>query len=168
MRRTKQTMGWGSHLPVLIKVMEITDGPVLELGGGLYSTPYLHWECSRTGRKLVTIESNPDFYHKLKQYQSDFHDIVFVEDWDDAEIEAEWEVAFIDHDPAERRKTDIARLAYNARYLVVHDTEKKEERFYGYNEIYPLFKHVWKYRGVKPHTSVLSNFVDLSTFNVQK
>ena len=37
--------GWGSHLPVLIHLMNHTTGDVLELGTGLYSTPYLHHAC---------------------------------------------------------------------------------------------------------------------------
>lgn len=162
----KFNIAWGSHLPVLMKVMELTNGSVLELGGGLYSTPYLHWSCFPNKRELVTYDYQAKYFNLLKNYESDFHKVIMVEDWDKVDIDRNWDVVLVDHDPAERRIEEIKRLANLAKYIVVHDTQKREEKHYHYNEIYPLFKYQYKYREVKPHTSVLSNFVDLSNFEI--
>ena len=35
----------GTHLPVLMDIVSKTDGPILEIGTGVFSTPYLHWAC---------------------------------------------------------------------------------------------------------------------------
>ena len=48
----KTTKDWSSHLPVLIKLMAMTSGDVLEVGTGIYSTPFLHWACFSQGRNL--------------------------------------------------------------------------------------------------------------------
>lgn len=152
------SLDYGSHLPLLIKLVSMTDGPILELGGGLYSTPFLHWACFASKRELVTYDSIPKYFNMIEQYNSDFHKVILVDDWDSVPLERQWSMAFVDHWPLKRRKHDIARLANFAKYIVVHDTEISKKRHYNYEEIYPLFKYIYKYRGVKPHTSVLSNF----------
>src|SRR3989344_2393729 len=151
----------GSHLPVLIKIAAITNGPILELGGGIFSTPFLHVACFASKRELVTYENDLNCFDIVKQYACDFHKVGFVENWDGISIERSWDLAFIDHAPGERRKKEIARLANLAKYVVVHDTEKRQEHVYGLEEIYPLFKYRYDFRELSPHTSILSNFVDL-------
>ena len=47
---------WSSYLPLLIKVLQCSEGPVLELGTGLVSTPVLHWLCFDMGRELVSYD----------------------------------------------------------------------------------------------------------------
>ena len=47
---------WTTHMPVIIKFIQATEGRVLELGAGLFSTPLLHWLCAEKGRKLYTYE----------------------------------------------------------------------------------------------------------------
>ena len=58
----------GSHLPILLRAMKATTGPVLELGAGIYSTPILHALCQIEGRKLVTYESDPEFFEWAAHY----------------------------------------------------------------------------------------------------
>ena len=152
---------WGSHLPVLMKVLSITEGDVLELGMGLYSSPFLYWACFEK-RKLVSYDNDPKYFHWNKEYESPLHEVYLVEDWDKIDIEKPWDVVLVDHAPAERRIEEITRLSQFAKYVVVHDTQKRNEFAYHYSKIYPLFKYHYKYRNVKPHTSVLSNFVDVT------
>lgn len=140
----------------------MTDGPILEIGGGLYSTPFLHWACFENKRELVTYENSPEYFDTLKGYGNDFHKIILIDDWDKMPIERYWEIAFIDHAPAERRKIEIARLANFAKYIVIHDTERRHEHVYGLEEIYPLFKYRYDFTEIRPHTSVLSNFINLN------
>ena len=77
---------WGSHLPVLIKVMSLTKGSVLEMGMGLYSTPFLHWSCYKE-RILVSYDNEKEFFEINKQYHEGLHEVYFVDNWSKANIE---------------------------------------------------------------------------------
>lgn len=147
----------GTHQPVLTKLLSITKGPILEMGAGVCSTPFLHWACIDDERELVTYESNEKYYNQIKSLETANHKIILVTDYDKAFIEKSWSIAFIDHAPAGRRRVDIKRVAPYAQYVVVHDTEIKYDYAYHFKEIYPLFKYHFKYRKLTPHTSVLSN-----------
>ncbi len=154
---------WGTHLPVLIKAINLTSGDVLELGMGLYSTPYLHWACF-PDRKLISYENNKDCYELNKQYQSTNHIVKYVENWDEAIItDRFWDVVLVDHAPSRRRITEIKRLVNLAKYIVIHDTQKNYKTC-DYRQIWPLFKYKFDYKKVIPYTTVVSNFVDLSNF----
>jgi len=151
----------GTHLPVLIKVINITNGPVLELGMGIFSTPYLHFACYPR-RRLVSFENNSEFSEWITAFKSGCHETNFVDDWNKINISGHWSVALIDHSPAERRIEEIKRLSNSCDYLVVHDTNPRQTHKYHYNEIYPLFKFRKDFTREKPYTAVLSNFYDLS------
>jgi len=153
---------WGSHLPVLIKAVATTKGSVLEMGMGLYSTPFLHWACYKE-RILVSYETNMDFYDVNKQYHEGLHEVNFIENWDKANIEKPWDVALIDHSPSYRRIVDIKRLAPFVKYMVIHDTQRGL-RFCDWRAVWPLFKYRCDYTRVSPYTSVVSNFIDVNTF----
>ena len=156
---------WSSHLPVLMKLLSITDGDVLEMGMGLYSTPYLHWACFGK-RKLVSFENDEKYIRYNSGFASDLHEIIFVEDWDKTDIEKPWDVALVDHSPGERRIIDIKRLANLAKYIVVHDTEPESEPKHHFSEIYPLFKYRYDFKKYPPRTSVLSNLINLKSLNI--
>uniref|UniRef100_A0A6M3LGM7 Methyltransferase n=1 Tax=viral metagenome TaxID=1070528 RepID=A0A6M3LGM7_9ZZZZ len=147
----------GSHLPILLRAYRLTDGPVLELGAGLFSTPVLHALCQIDGRKLVTYENHPQFYEWAVLYQSAFHDVCKVEEWKDVDLTPKWSVAFVDHSSAGKRWRELARLSH-AEYVVVHDTDVGVQRKYGYEKAYPLFKYQRHYRDEYPNTGLLSNF----------
>lgn len=164
------TMKYGSHLPVLDKLLSLTSGPVLELGVGLTSTPFLHWLTSPKERPLVSYENDPAYYQEFVQFRDACHRVCLVSDWDEAEIEREWDIALVDHAPAGRRIVDIRRLANWAKYIAIHDSHWKMDRHYHYKEIYPLFRWRYDYKPYEsvymPVTTVLSNFVDLGDFQV--
>jgi len=157
---------YGSHLPVLSKLVESTTGPILELGIGVYSTPYLHWACFPTKRKLESYESNEGWIRYFRDCRSDFHEVNFIDNWDKLEINKFWDIAFIDHTPDFRRSVETKRLANNAKYLILHDTEPEFDALYKYSEIYHLFKYRFDYTLVKPYTTVVSNFVKLENFKI--
>ncbi len=152
----------GSHIPVLIKVMLASQGDVLELGTGMNSTPVLHWLCKDMGRKLDSYESQKDWHRHAWNYRADFHTIHFIEDWDKLEINKHWGVVFIDHWPGNRRNTEMERLANNADYVIVHDTEPKSDWHYHYSNHFDKYKYRFDYTKAYPHTSVFSNFKDPS------
>jgi hypothetical protein len=155
----------GSHMPMLMKIVNMTSGPVLELGMGMSSTPFLHWACF-PNRKLVSYEADADFLNSFKEYASNFHEIKLAEDWDKIDILGHWSVVLVDHLPRERRKEEVKRLANSADYVIIHDSEGLRNKHYRYTEIFPLFKQRFTYMGARPYTTVLSNFKDLSNLQI--
>ena len=154
----------GSHVPILCKAFENCDGPVLEMGSGLYSTAILDMLCrQRKKRRILTLENDPEWFEKAHaKYQSDYHDVVFVEDWDDAPIDDTfWSLALIDHRPARRRHVDMIRLKHQAYYVMAHDSELEDHRAYRYDKAYPHFKYRFDYKETLPNTVVLSNFWEM-------
>lgn len=156
----------GSHIPILTKALSLSDGPVLEMGMGPFSSPILHWLCLDEERELFSYENNPNWFKKNKVFETGLHKITFVEDWDDIDIESShWGVAFIDHAPNNRRIIDIRKLVNKANLIIMHDSGEYQDEHYLYSEIYPLFKYRYDYEKQKPYTSVVSNFVDLNILN---
>ena len=162
--RMRVSVRYGTHLPALLQACLKTRGAVLELGVGVFSTPVLHWLCAIQGRKIVTIDNDWDWYQWGTQYQSADDRMLFVEDWAEAPIERDWDVALIDHSPDLRRAIEIERLAGYALYIVCHDANGRYHKQYGYDRVFPMFKYMTVYNKVNPHTAVLSNFVDLADF----
>lgn len=157
---------YGTHLPCLIRAMEKTTGDVLELGMGVFSTPYLHYQCILSNRKLVSYENfKPwiQFFIDYK-YECPNHEIVFVDDYANAKIDKPWDVVLIDQTPDSRRIVDVKRLANLARYIIIHDSNGSQDKIYHYSEIYPLFKSKTIWNKDKNHATILSNFVDLVNF----
>lgn len=159
---------YGTHLPLLIKAMEKTTGDVLELGMGVFSTPYLHYKCMLDNRKLVSYENfEPwlNFFTKYR-YRNENHEITLVTNYADAPIDKEWDLVLIDQTPDSSRAEEAKRLKDKARYIVIHDSNENDKRYvqYHYADIYPLFKYKSVWDKDLNHATVLSNFVDLTDF----
>ncbi len=156
---------YGSHIPVLLKLLSMTNGDVLELGTGMFSTPFLHWACYQ--RHLVSYESDFEYYYQFSRFfRAPHHEVHLVNDWDTIEIERPWDIALIDHSPPERRVVDALRLANWAKFIVVHDTQVQAEKTYGYNAIYGNFKYRFDHVVDRVGTTVLSNSFDLRDFTL--
>jgi uncharacterized radical SAM superfamily protein len=152
---------FGSHIPILVKILEKTNGKILELGMGL-STIVMHTMAAQTKRPIVSYESNKEWYEESLKYKSDFHQIEFVDNWDDADIDNEfWDVVLVDHWTDRRRVVEVKRLANKANYILLHDSDIFD-KFYTQSGIYSLFKYRYDYTKCFPNTVVLSNFKDLS------
>ena len=157
---------YGSHIPFLVKVLEVTEkypDPILDLGMGL-STIVMDMMAKHPGRKIVSFESDLDWYKVNEIYRSDFHEINFVGDWKFAQIDPpkKWSVALVDHAPAKQRIKEIKRLINNTQIVLVHDSEPEADKYFKYSWIYPLYKYKFDYKKAIPNTTALSNFVDLS------
>jgi hypothetical protein len=147
-----------THLPILIKLVNMTNGPILELGTGIFSTPYLHWACFENKRKLVSYEEKQSYFEMVKQYVCDYH-FIFT---DLNKIEEEhWSIVLVDQYPS-GRKESIKKLVNSADYIVLHDSNDEYDETYKYSEIYPLFKYRYDFDKVLPRTTVVSNFKDLT------
>lgn len=164
----KKTAGAGSHMHMLIRIVErTTDGPILELGAGQFSTPILDVMCAEKNRKIVTYEAHPKYYEVLKTYESCYHEVHFVEDWDRIDIDhLLWTVALVDHNPLSRRRVEVDRLIGNARYVITHDSEHPDNNveFYSKNSEY---RHMFNYTHCRPWTLVLSNTENLDWLRYQ-
>ena len=150
----------GSHLPILMRIVNMSTGPILELGMGFYSTNYLHWACYENKRKLVSYDGNKDYFAQNRLFACDYHQVLFAEDWDKIDISGHWGVVLVDHE-TDRRAKEIERLANNADYIVAHDSEGRHDHSYKYSSIYHLFKYKYDYLKAYPYTVVLSNTKDL-------
>lgn len=159
---------YATHLGALIACINKTSGDVLELGTGIFSTPYLHYACTIGKRNLLSLDGDKawirnyaesDFAHYL--YRNAYHNLEYVPDWDKAPIDKEWDVVLVDQTPDEARKESVKRLANLAKYIIIHDSNERHEKNYHYSEIYPLFKHKRVWDLDDRHATVLSNFYDL-------
>jgi hypothetical protein len=160
---TKFSVGNGTHLPALIKAVNMTSEPILELGTGMFSTPYLHYACYEEKRKLVSYESDPEYYEWAKNFENEYHQVIFVEDWNTLDLSGHWSVALVDQLPKERRRFDIIKLKDNVDYIVAHDARARgEKNYYKYSRVYPLFKYRKDFGRERPFTVVLSNLKDLT------
>lgn len=164
---------YGTFLAPLMKVMAITTGDVLELGVGYFSTPYLHYQCLLSKRHLVSCDNDNGWIKRFAtsnfanhRYRGQYHSFNYVKNWDEADIEKPWDVALVDHSPDYRRIEEIKRLANFVKHIVIHDSNREFERMYHYSTIYPLFKYQLVWTGDNRHATVLSNFVNLKSFNL--
>ena len=162
---------YGTHLAPLIQAVNKTDGDILELGIGIFSTPYLHYQSLLTKRHLTSIDSEAGWVNRFStsnvsghKYEGPYHTFITVPNWDEAPIEKPWDVALVDHSPSERRISEVKRLAPFAKYIIIHDSNDRHEREYHYSEIYPLFKYKTVWEGDANQATVLSNVIDLKDF----
>lgn len=149
----EDTRNWGSHLPVLIKLMQITSGDILEIGAGLYSTPFFHWASLEQGRKIVSVENSEEYTEFASRYAEEFHTIV-----KEIPEDGHWDIVFIDSFPHEDRRAIAHKLADRAKYIVVHDYDGRED----WRGDFKYFLHYT----VHPETAIFSNTEDLSNLKI--
>jgi hypothetical protein len=143
-----------SHLPALLACIAVTDGPVLELGVGHFSTPHLHALCGAMGRELVSVE--PDEKWRVEfanKYTGPNH--TFTSEWMHPHMR-DWSVAFIDHSPGgANRAAAFKALIEECEFVVVHDAQKDAENF---QAIEPMLAGLnWRLcTSIFPHTLVAS------------
>jgi hypothetical protein len=156
--------GYETHRPVLCEAVLRTRGPILELGVGDGSTQTLHAVADECSRRVFSFDHDRSWMDSFLHLRSKHHFLAHLNSWDDCPIESQfWAVAFVDHKPAERRIVEIARLAYRAELIVVHDTDSPE---YGYEAIIDSFAHRLEYREHKQWTTLFSNYVDVSGWHI--
>lgn len=157
---TRRELRACSYIFILVRAFDQSEGDVLELGTGYYSTPLLHWMCVMTGRKLISYDTQEEWAVKAKDmWGKDGHEIYYAPDLDVVDLaDRHWGLVLVDHSPYIRRQIDALRLKDHADYLVLHDTEPREAKRYGYPEVYKHFKYVYQYTKYSPWTAVVSNF----------
>lgn len=133
--------GWGSHLPYLKAAAELVPGPVLEVGAGLYSTPFVAQRAS------TTVETDPKWADWAKSQGAEVRPEL---------PQGHYAVALIDG-PEDSRTEAIEALRGRVSVFVVHDTEHDG---YGYEPLLSTFAHRWDSADL-PRTTVVSDDIAL-------
>ena len=144
-----------SHLIHLIDWVKRTEGPVVELGMGFGSTPVLHELCR--DRILVSYENQQRFYEDFHRFASPWHEVNFVNSWDEALVDRHWGLAFLDSWPGTSRNELLGRLRGLTDYILIHDTEKKHDHYYHMKDTIRSFKYRATYKAWEPYTSIVSD-----------
>jgi hypothetical protein len=150
-----------THIPLLTRVFDKSEGDVLEVGTGYFSTLLLHWLATIKKRHVYSYESREHWYNRAKKFESKYHHIVFCANWDWLP-ERHYGMIFIDHGPNARRIIEIERFKDLCDYMVIHDTQpipknKNLPTDYHYEKMIGMFKYRYDYTDIEPWTSVVSN-----------
>lgn len=160
----KDVGNWSNHRYLLWPALEATKHlklPVLELGCGDGSTPFLRQYCADNGLELFSYDYNKEYADKFS--------VPHVSDWSKIAWRKEYGVVLVDESPGEHRKESI-RLLMHAKVIVVHDSEP-----FGWNasdyrvrELFTKFKYVKDFTAPKPGAwaTALSNFIDVTKFKI--
>jgi len=154
LRHIKET---STHNLMLIKCIQATDGAVLEMGSGFFSTPLLHWLCAERHRLLITYEDNLEYFNFANRFKSWNHRVRFTPDWN-IKIDRHYSVALIDQTTKYRASVALA-LKDSVDYIILHDSQAEDH--YKYHRLWGHFKYRYDYKDHYPWTTVLSNFNDL-------
>jgi hypothetical protein len=166
-----------SHLPLLKAALQATEGPVLELGSGDGSTPFLHEACAEQDRYLLTVESDWKWYKKWREMVGEMHRLALVSDWSELPlmppVGKRWAVALVDNAPPKSRRLNVCRLQGFAEIVIVHDTEHEgPTSIYGFTpDIWLRWRHiVHDNRGrkgkVPKRTTALSDRIDITQWAI--
>jgi hypothetical protein len=139
----------GSFMPYLRWAVERTTGPVLELGGGYFSSPYLH-ELFTGGRPACTYEYDPKWAHELglrfnQPITSHF----------DTVAPLEWDVVLVDCEGWNRREF-LEALRAKTQVFVVHDSQDP----WVPEEVLGSFTYRLDV-DIDPRTTLVSNVIDV-------
>lgn len=148
---------FGSHLPILRAAVVATEGPILELGGGLFSTEYLDSLNRQGSRLVVTVEKNPDWRLYLEEHWPN-HTYV-----DTNPNHGGWSVVLVDNGDAgdwyDTRWREVELYKDKAEFILLHDAVPFGEEINGdaHRKVAESFKyHTW-YTPTLPMTLVLSD-----------
>ena len=140
----------GSFMPGLVWAVDHTEGPILELGAGYFSTPYL-WG---TGRPVVTYEHDPEWATLIEANVPGFF-TTLVTDFQDVP-EQDWAVVLVDGYGWDRQKFFDA-LVERTGVFVVHDTQDP----WISEEAMSQFKYRFDF-GEDPRTTILSQVLPIA------
>lgn len=120
-----EARAWSSHLPALLAAVVSSEGPVLELGIGHFSTPELHAICGALKRELVSVEDNSEWATPFAKKYSTLWHLFHHLDYKRAHFkltEQKWGVVFVDHSPGgANRANAFAAFQEISEFVVVHD-----------------------------------------------
>ena len=114
-------------------------------------------------RKLVSYDNDEEWVTKHQKFRGRHNEINYVRDWYLAPIEDNfWSIALVDSHPESSRRELAMRLAENAHYIILHDSDPKCDFAYKYTDIYDFFNYRYDYTKKSPYTTVVSNLIDVT------
>lgn len=146
---------WGSHLVPLMASLLATNGPVLEVGVGYWSTPMLDGFCKAAGRPFVRVENAPEWAQNFPgtAISGDYSILTGL-------AVQQWSVVFLDHSPGWRRAADALLFRHTAEIIVVHDWSSTEISD-PFQPILGNWKYSKTYNRYAPATLLLSNTMEI-------
>lgn len=168
---------YGSNSIPLTVATLLTSNDILELGMGLFSTPLLHNIGADLKRQVVSVDTDLEWLSKFKIYNiTSNHKIYHLtqDEMNQFGLNQNWGLVLVDHIDAATRSLNAINFSRRAQIVVVHDTEKSQENFYGYerNRIRDSFKYACKYSIFSDNTKssyistlIMSNFIQLNDLN---
>lgn len=147
---------YSTHLPMLLLALQQTNGDVVELGSGEYSTPLLRRYCQENNRGFYTYDNNEEWASKTSS--------VWIKDW---AVHTEWKrkcgVMFIDLAPGDYRWKAMIEAKDLADIVVVHDSEEVGLGDYQLRRAFPHFNYRLNHNRLGPGagTSAVSNKINL-------
>lgn len=150
---------YSTHIPLLVRTLTQTRGPILEFGVGWYSTPIIH-AFAAEGRYARSLEDNPEWLARFMHFNDGTnHDVRLTPEWDDRHLlDNRWSVALIDHRNS-RRLPDLLRIRHHANFILIHDTETQS---YCLDEVLPTFPFIGHTK-LLPRTTIVSDLFPVAT-----
>lgn len=167
---------YGTHLVPLIVSLNLTKGPVLELGMGPVSSPLLHTLCKNAfpPRSVVSLEEDEFWLKEFRSLAEGLHQMRHVANWDKVIdlIGTEWDVVLVDNEKIKDARANIAKGEFfvirrkiverfkKSKIIVIHDSDSfhlSQE----WIDLIKSFKYYWNYTFQNPSTLVLSNEIDV-------
>jgi hypothetical protein len=121
-----------------------TKGPILEIGSGFYSTPFLCF--FNNDRLVVSVESD----EKWREQSQDWGVIALPSVDEALRLSPNYDVVLIDG-PIKSRQPNVELFRKRARFVIVHDTE---DDVYGYK--FDGWKYKKWFKELQPWTTLLS------------
>lgn len=145
---------YSTHQEALMTAFANTSGTVVEDGCGYYSTPLLAALCRGAGREFSSFDGVADWQFKFNQYGVECRHISEIEPFHCGLLLVDGPVK-----PTNRQWV-IDKWQGFADVILAHDSEPKNA--YKYNYDFSRFKHVATFAWQMPHTTVLSDKIDVT------
>lgn len=157
----KEMNNWCSHRYLLWPALEAVKHfklPILELGAGYGSSPFMRQYCKDEGLEFLSYDIDKDWAEK--------QEVIHVKTWEDVDWRREYGMAFVDESPGEHRRVSISRL-HHVKIVCIHDSERPGWNASDYQvrpeiEKYTYFYDMIPTEGQGAWTSLCSNFIDVS------
>ena len=131
---------YGTHQPVLVELIKNTSGNIIEFGCGNSSTVLIRKLIKDTDRKLVSLESNLEWFNKFKDLETENHKLFYIDagndDTDETGIkwinflnnneyirDMNFDICFIDQSPWTARTHTLKHYINSCKYIIVHDVD---------------------------------------------
>lgn len=151
----KNPSHWTFITPLVAAVIN-TQGAVLELGCGEYSTPLLHALCSADKRSVFTVDADVERINSFQEFGTSWHQMQCLSLSTKNSIKKRhWAVVFINKNIRKKYQDDLKKLYSNTDIFVIHDSNDIEL------DIVKQFTYHYIYDRYNNHTLLLSNTINV-------